>query len=70
MAATVTAKSGHQLEYYRQQAAPAGERSPLSYYSAGARQGEPARAGWRAILCPDRTQLYAFRYVRLIRFPF
>ena len=25
MAATVTAKSGHQLEYYRQQASPAGE---------------------------------------------
>src|SRR5215469_428377 len=40
MAATVTAKSGHHLEYYRQQAAPGQERSPLSYYSAGARQGE------------------------------
>ena len=24
----------------------------------------------RAILCPDRINLYAFRYVRLIRFPF
>src|SRR5438552_14323709 len=40
MAATVTAKSGHQLEYYRLQAAPGAERSPLGYYSAGARQGE------------------------------
>src|SRR5690349_14425889 len=42
MAATVTAKSGHRLDYYRQQAAPDGERSPLGYYSAGARQGEAA----------------------------
>ena len=40
MAATVTARSGHHVAYYRQQAAPGGERSPLGYYSAGARQGE------------------------------
>jgi conjugative relaxase-like TrwC/TraI family protein len=50
MAATVTAKSGHHLEYYRQQAAPGGERSPLGYYSAGARQGEaPGRWFGRAL---------------------
>ncbi len=50
MAATVTAKSGHHLEYYRQQAAPGEERSPLSYYSAGARQGEaPGRWFGRAL---------------------
>src|SRR5712691_4701567 len=40
MAAKVTAKSGHHVNYYRQLAAPGGERSPLSYYSAGTRQGE------------------------------
>src|SRR5579863_4299603 len=40
MAATVTAKSGHHINYYRQQAAPGSERSPLGYYSAGAKQGE------------------------------
>ena len=39
MAATVTAKSGHHIAYYRQQAAAGNERSPLSYYSAGAKQG-------------------------------
>lgn len=50
MAATVTAKSGHHIAYYRQQAAPGGERSPLTYYSAGARQGEaPGRWFGRAL---------------------
>ena len=50
MAATVTAKSGHHIAYYRQQAAPRVERSPLSYYSAGARQGEaPGRWFGRAL---------------------
>jgi hypothetical protein len=50
MAATVTAKSGHHIAYYRQQATAAAERSPLNYYSAGARQGEaPGRWFGRAL---------------------
>ncbi len=56
MAATVTAKSGHHIAYYRQQATPGAERSPLSYYSAGARQGEaPGRWFGRALLALGLT---------------